>query len=463
MKSSPIAIFRTNDHGHRLALFAAIFAVLAFSYVWNGFGAVGPGHPTPVDQFSMTQVLLPSAAATNLPAFHPMVITDSNTPYLSQFGLHGIIYRALARLWSVDAALVLGAVQPVLAVVFAGVLAALLVVMAPVLGSAGTLGTGLALALAPRLVLVASDPYWLGFLTLLPVLVAFHGYGRVLQGVGSMRRLVAAVAACAAAKFLTGYEFASVVALAPAMAVPFWEPVKRWVSWQVLLRTVALASAAVLGFLVALILHFIQVRLLLDGNLFAHLMGTGAARAMATSHAAYVLSDIAPRITDRALPILTGICSILSCNSSTMEQISEQLRTNYFAAGILIISSYFLTDMISFLGQRGAYTYLLVDGREVLFVHALAAQLCLLAILLPTWRWLPDGERVLRLGLVAALSLIAPLSWFVLAFGHSVIHGFIVPTVLFFPWGILVIGFFCTTIVALLRLATGRTRRSAAT
>lgn len=462
MNISRHATFLRNDCGRRVALFAAIFGILTFSYIWNGFGVVGPGHPTPLDQFSKTQVLLPSAAAGDLSLLHPMIVGNSSAPYLSQFGLHGIVYRGLVRLGSVDPAFVLVMVQPLLAVLFAGVLAALLVVMAPVLGSAASLSTGLALAFAPRLVLAASDPYWLAFLTLLPVLVAFHGYARILQGHGSMWRLVAAVGACAAAKFLTGYEFASVVALAPAMAVPFWEPVGRWLSWRALSRTMALASAAILGFGVAIILHFAQVQLVLGRDPFAHLMGTGAARAMATSYAAYVLSDIAPHAANRMLPILNDLCLLVSCDPTIIWQKMEQWRKEYFAAGVLIILSYFFTDMISFPSQSAPYAYLVVDGREILFVHVLAAQFFLLAVLLSTWRWIPDGAHVLRLGLVATLSLTPPLSWFVLGFGHSVIHGFIVPTALFFPWGILVIGFISTAALALLRLAIGRTCRPTA-
>jgi hypothetical protein len=47
------------------------------------------------------------------------------------------------------------------------------------------------------------------------------------------------------------------------------------------------------------------------------------------------------------------------------------------------------------------------------------------------------AEPPLRLGLAATLGLVAPVSWYVLGFSHSVIHTFITPTLLYFPWAIL--------------------------
>lgn len=435
-------------------LFAVLFILLGYSFAGNNFAVVGPGHQWPMDQYSFNNVLLPSASSSHLPLVHPMVLADGSTPYLSQAGLHAAVYRGLVRLTGADAPSVLAWVQPIVAIAFAAALAGFLVLLRSLAGTAAILVSGLALALAPRLVLIASDPYWLPVLMLLPMLAALHGYGRVLRGSISMSQICAVVAACATVKFLCGYEFASILVIGVALAVPLCEPPERWMNLHVWLRTGSLGASVIAGFFIALALHAMQARLLLDADALAHLAATGTSRSVGSTHSDLVLKEIAPAVLGKLTDILQRACILMPCEAFGLTSLLERAPTDYFAAGMIIIVSYLFTDMFTLPGAKGAYHYLLIDGDEILFAYIISAHAIMLVTALAFRTRLSQGRRLFHLGLVAAVSLLAPLSWYMLAFGHSVIHGFVAATMLFFPWGILatvfVVSFWFTILYSIL-------------
>jgi hypothetical protein len=93
--------------------------------------------------------------------------------------------------------------------------------------------------------------------------------------------------------------------------------------------------------------------------------------------------------------------------------------------------------MIGDIGTKSDFYFVLPFGGGITFLALLAVMILLLPVAAIVYRRNRSQEPVLRLGLCAALGFMGPLSWYVLGFSHSVIHGFATVVLLYFPWGIL--------------------------
>jgi hypothetical protein len=204
---------------------------------------------------------LGAAAAGSVPPLHPLVLVDPAGhpyPYVSQFGLPGVVGGAVVRLGGADPWAVAGWAAAAAGLAAAGAFGLVYAVAARRYGPlAGDLPTGLT-ALAPILVAVGPSSYWVAGAMLAPFAVAWAAYPHATT---PRRRagLYAAVAAAAAVKCLCGYEFVSAVVLAPVAAV--W-PAQHaaGLPWRRRAGEAAgLVAAGVGGFAVAVAAHAAQL------------------------------------------------------------------------------------------------------------------------------------------------------------------------------------------------------------
>jgi hypothetical protein len=185
-------------------VFSALIIILSLSFVFNAFSILTPKPHGTLDNFSLRELILPTMNSTGSSFLSPMAGKDG-TPYLSQVGLHGNVYRLLqASLdWPSEQVIIL--IRNVLALAFSAVLAGILIALRPVAGTAPILISAVAFALSPRLAQYSGDIYWLGVLFLLPMLLATL-YARAPRGKLSYA-LIAGLFVAAYMKFLCGYEF----------------------------------------------------------------------------------------------------------------------------------------------------------------------------------------------------------------------------------------------------------------
>lgn len=437
-------------------LFAALTAFLAVFLVANPLRVVDAAKHRPMDRYSFVTLVAPTITDPHPRAFlHPLV-TEDGSAYLSQAGLHGRMLHHARRLWPGTDASFYRAAEVVLGTAFAAELAALLCVLLPTFGLAATLVAALGLALAPFLVCVATDLYWVPVLTFLPTLAAWGLYPRVQAGRTRFGVLCAAAAGAATLKFLCGYEFVSAVLAAPLLAIPFFEPARRWRERATWARAALLAASLLGGFALALALHAIQVRALLHADVFQHLRSSGAARSFGTMYVDYVRDTVVP--SQRA--ILTHYLSKIwpaSAGAASLTALVSRIVDHYGSLGAVTILEYFTFAMVG-VPQRTGYYYLVPFADGVEFAHVLLLQVAALAVVARLARRDASFAPLRRAGAVSLASLAVPCTWFVLGFGHSVIHSFVVPTLFFLPWAILALLFVGSVAARLVAAAAAAAR-----
>jgi hypothetical protein len=443
-------------------LFATLTAFLSLFLVGDPVGVIDKANYRPLDGYSFTNVIAPTIGGTEArPFFYPLVKKDG-APYLSQAGLHGRALHHLRKLWPGSDQGFYRAAEVATGTAFAAVLAALLCLALPSFGIVATLATAVALAISPFLICVATDLYWIPALTFLPMLVAWGLYPRVQRRETSLLVLCAAAASAAALKFLCGYEFVSVVLVAPLFAIPFYEPARRWPTRAILMRASLLAASLLAGFLLALGLHALQAYALFDTNVLHHLRDSGSSRSFGSAYMDYVVNTLGPGQRDLLIRRLAKIWAWCGGDPAGLARFVSHLVSQYWALGVITILEYFTFTMVGYRSHaRYYYTAPFAHGLE--FAHVLALQLVALAAIGLLKRRNESLGELGRLGVVSLATLLAPCSWFVLGFGHSVIHSFIIPSVFFLPWGVLSLLFVTSAATRLVRrVALARWQRPSA-
>jgi hypothetical protein len=442
--------------------FVAVFTVLFFSYAFNGLGIVSDTWPRPWDQYSYNRLIVPSVTDPHLPLIYPLIkISDTGerAAYESQFGLQGMAMRAARRLWPGSDSSFFAGAQVAAGTLLAVVLTGLLWSVRPLLGTIPVVGTAIALAMAPRLVVAATDPYWWLGLHFAPAMIVWWGYPRVRSGNMRMATLAVMAGAAVMVKFLCGYEFVSTILLAPLFAIPFWEPLRAWPSRQVIMRVLGLGAALAAGFALALACHALEGWWVLGRSVFGHLLMKGEARSMGHKYVDYVLNDIGPMFRSNYYHSVVGTWTWFGGGASRLTEIFKAISSDYGALGASVIAGYFFEAAIGWPGLLPTY-FLIPLGGGLTFADLFGLSLLSLAVAAILGRRDARFALPLRIGCVSMLSLMAPCSWFVLGFGHSVIHGYIVPVVLFLPWTILMLLCIFATAVALVEWTIARTGAS---
>ena len=289
-------------------------------------------------------------------------------PYSSQFGLQGIVFSAidlinpLPRKWRI-------AFYHLLASLFcAGVLVWIADLLRQRFGWPAFFGFLVPVALEPMFPALAPNLYWVVGTLFVPMAIAMH----LADEEDSRRRfyLISAVSVFVVVKCLCGYEFVSTVIVAAAVGCLLGTNEGPDRLRRILVNVAWTVTAGIAGFVVAVLAH-------------AAKLGSFAL------------------IASRAAVRIAGDASSLS----------DELILGKFASIQSVLRKYLEGNDVTLVKNFGVMLSLLV----LVAVVALMDKNVI-------WYLGPDRRKLHILALAFLASLAAPLSWFVLAKGHSFDH-----------------------------------------
>jgi hypothetical protein len=310
---------------------------------------------------------------------HPELVDNLRLewwPYSSQFGLHGIVFSIIDLINPLPRPWRLSFYHFLAALFCAGALVWIAEILRRRFGWGAFCGFLLPLALEPMLSALAPSIYWVAGIWFVPMAIAMF----LADEEDRKRRygLIAAAFVFFLAKCLCGYEFISTVILAAAVGCLLGVKESPERPSRILANVAWIVSAGVAGFIVAV---------------FAHAAKEGGFAIIANRAAIRIMGD-APKL-------------------------DEEIFLGKFATIQSVILRYF-------------------EGNDVTLSKNFAIPLALLVLVAVLslldkkiiWYLGDDRRRLQILALAFLASFTAPLSWFVLAKGHSFVH----PPISFILW-----------------------------
>jgi hypothetical protein len=352
--------------------------------------------------------------------------------YASQFGLQGRLFGSLAdrgfgRLWELHA---------VAAALLSLVVAGLYWAVRRDFGTAAALGFSAALILSPWMVVFARNLYWFPATWFLPTLIAMYFAPRIYTERSSRVWMLALIFSAYLLKLLCGYEYVTTIAIATCVPLIYHGARLGSGSWRILGGMAANGVALVAAFGLALALHAHSLSKE-GGSGWAHVVLVAKKR---------VASD-QPEETAR---------QVCDGDPKCERQIAESLTIN----PVIVTARYFaFRDFVPWLGTYDLDEEQKEASRSLIAAPSLkqaglvlqtlgtttAAAMILNALLFMVFvLWLALALRTSGRPLQLALgcAFLAPLSWFVLAKGHSYSHyhlNYVLWYLPFIPYGVLVI------------------------
>jgi hypothetical protein len=295
------------------------------------------------------------------------------------------------------------------------------------LGTAPALLFAATAILAPWMVAFAQSLYWVMWTWLLPMIAAFAFGRRALVDGRGLAVLLAALFATALLKLLCGYEYVTTVLVAASVPVVWYGVRERHPPLRILGRLVAMAVTGTVALAAAMVIHvgsqtgvgkgWDDIRTLVEKRLHSRDPVATARQACAEEffespdcEATYAASLTASPITviaryvafDDLLPWLPKL------EREGAPEAREALREALRSRSIERISA-----AVSAAGWAD------VSRLVTRLIDTAAFALLLLLLSIKLWRLRRSRPDVL---VAIAFALAAPLSWFVLAKGHSYIH-----------------------------------------
>jgi hypothetical protein len=340
------------------------------------------------------------------PFLYPGVTSPEQTRlYLSQAGLPGIL-AAWAAPETQEARLVfLERLAVLVAFLTAFVLAAFFASAAEHFGLIPTAIAVLLTCMSPHLLGFSRSLFFSPFLFFIPFVISwllYPGWVRERQHVFAFHLLIAAAVAV---KCLSGYEYFTTTAVGAIVPVIYfeWDRLERWRAPVLQSLKVLVAGAA--GFFVAITLHGLQLYHLFGREGVAVILDRATQRTVGDTRTADQLYAAYEKLLGKLPP------------DSLVHRIAESLNETLLI-GSGVFSRYFLLPAINLPGSQ--------EGRmERVDVYVPIGLVVLLVFAVVAWllrRGVDLENRKHRLALVTALSLLAPLSWQILAFGHMIPH-----------------------------------------
>ena len=297
-------------------------------------------------------------------------------PYASQFGLHGIIFSAIDLINPLPRPWRLSFYRLLAALFCAGALLWIAEILRRRFGWGAFCGFLIPLALEPMLTALGPSIYWVAGIWFMPMAIAM-----LLADEENPRRrywLIAAAFVCFLAKCLCGYEFIPTIILAAAVGCLLGVKESPDRLSRMLGNVAWIVSAGVAGFVVAIVAHAAKV-----GG-FANIANRAAIRIMGD----------APTLAEEIF--LGKFATIQSVLLRYLEGNDATLTKNFAIPLAFLV----LVAVLSLLDKKIIW-YLGEDRRKL---------------------------HILALAFLASIP--APLSWFVLAKGHSFVH----PPINFILW-----------------------------
>jgi hypothetical protein len=396
---------------------ALLFAVAFVSFQTNAFAVVSDDVRSGFEAQSDRLVYdaMERAAAT-------LGTTEGGVflPYRSQAGGQLMLYRVLglpsARVGDFGAA------------ALAAVVAAMFLCLRRVFGDAGAVVAAVTLALSPWLVAFAGSAYWAAWSWYLPFLVTLAAGHHLFTGGWRAGAVIAALFAAFCFRFLSGYEFITVIVIAALAPVVFWGVHGTYGRWRTLRALIVVGMISITAFTVAIGVH---TRQLSEAGLDAReeLITLATKRTHAADPIA--LATAACRLPPSGMAVAecrAAYVASLDASSLGVLAIYATFRRSVpwlAAAGSLDAPE--LAPARAALRQRNLSHALALaraadGGLKGVAAAAATVLLCwglmIAAAVLVVRDW-PTRRAEAALLLFA---LAAPLSWFILAKGHAAAH-----------------------------------------
>lgn len=358
------------------------------------------------------------STTSETPFLYPGVTSpEQKQIYLSQAGLPGILAAWAAPESEPDRRAFLERLRVGVAVLTAIVLAAFFTSAAEEFGLAATLVGVMLTGMSPYLLGFSRSLFFSPFLFFLPFVAAWLLYPNWVRDRRHVFAFYLLISVCVCVKSLSGYEYFTTTAVAAIVPVIYYEW-RQLDAWRVpVVQSFKVLVAGAAGFFTALSLHAAQLFHLFGSDGVAAILDRATQRTVGNVNTTDSIHEAFQKLHDALGPDGTP--------ARILDMFNETL-----VIGIGVFSRYFLLPAINLPGSQagrmerlGLYVPI---GLIVLIVFALVF-------------WLNRHELELerpkhRLAVVTAVSLVAPLSWQILAFGHMIPHIGLNAIVFFVPF-----------------------------
>ena len=345
-------------------------------------------------------------------------------PYLSQYGLQGELFGALHR----GLGLTVEDMRALNSALLALVVGAFCVVLARDFGLRAALAFSVPLAVSPLLVIYAHDLYWVSWTWLLPALLAFAFGASVYKGSGALTLFLLAFGAAMLLKLLCGYEYLTTVALAATAPVAYHGLRSGRPFSAVLGRLVLMGLATVVAFAIAVGFHATRFGSLSGG--LAHIGALAEKRLYSTDPVAASKEACADDFWQDAQ---CESVYIESLNAGTGAVLAKYLAPKYMLPWFSRWESFdpmvelkaAIESSVKARSPQPLMELVRKEGVQAVLPYVprvLSALFLAILVVGTAIRILRAGDRRVPLAAMVLLALLAPLSWFVAAKGHSYVH-----------------------------------------
>lgn len=317
-------------------------------------------------------------------------------PYNSQIGLQGMFFSALNgfldNIGIEPIALRLNVLHATASFIFALTISSIITLLYLEIGLLASLILVSTIVLSQWLIVSGRNLYWVTGLMYAPMVAVFiaHKYEE-LAGAVNLRMLYIIVVILTFIKSAAGYEFISTLLIATTSPVIYFAVKNKWSLSRAIKRVGYIGIFGCLGFVIALSCHIIQL-------------------------------NIATGDVNEALRIVLDKI-VLRTHGNPADFVNTPFYGSQMA-GILEVVNIYWNGVAVSLESIGFHSFKIINFEDLVLIFLIATALAFLdGEMVPEF----ESARYKLFGLVGAtwFSLLAPVSWYVLAKSHSHIHGHI--------------------------------------
>jgi hypothetical protein len=310
--------------------------------------------------------------------------------YSSQLGLQGIVFstldKSLNKLNIIAIKDRINIYHAIASSLLALVLASVVVLFYLEIGGLASVLLLLSLILSQWIVVMGKNLYWVEALMFIPFLAMFAMHkSEELKSRINLKLLYLLAFSTIMLRCLNGYEYVSTILIAMISPIVYFAVKNNWNNLKTIKRIMFTGLAGVFGFLVALLLHIWQLQ-------------------------------ISTHSFSRAWEII--LSRIIVRTHGNPDQFSEEYRHSLEASNFEVIHTYLNGTAIDLHTLFGFKYFQLISYEDLIWVFLIASILTF-----TKFKYITENyHKLLALTVTTWITFFAPISWFVLAKGHSYIH-----------------------------------------
>ncbi|AGH82503.1 hypothetical protein PCNPT3_12835 [Psychromonas sp. CNPT3] len=291
------------------------------------------------------------------------------------------------------------------------------------LGCGSAVSSIFLIAISQWLVVFANNLYWMFFLIILPFIISTVFLMSIYNKENRFRYLYWAIFIAILVKSLAGYEYMSTIFISMIIPFIFYAIKDSWTLYELIKRSILISVFAISGLLVAMTIHIAQLTSYLGS----------------ISKAVNVITQIVLKRTSG------NPDSVPEVFRQSLESTFSEVFTKYWNGIAFNLENVFsVGGTVSFGGLILWLLFLSLFGTFIIQRKFPRQKRLHLAILVSTW-----------------VAILAPLSWFFLAKGHSYVHYFINQILWYLPFLLLMFsysGFLCELTIKIFRSYSKRNK-----